>query len=79
VGEASLPAAFNAQLAGWLAVVNRRVRRALGCAQADRIATDRAAMLALPPGGSGDRMACLGPVGWDYYVRLGGGRSLAAT
>src|SRR5205807_9862073 len=60
----------NAQLADWLAVVNQRRRRALGCAPADRIAADRAAMLALPP---------VAPVtGWrastrlprDHYVRL---------
>jgi transposase len=66
------PGDFNAQLAGWLAVVNRRVRRALGCAPTDRIVADRAAMLALPP---------VAPVtGWrsstrlarDHYVRLDG-------
>jgi transposase len=65
----SCPADFNAQLADWLAVVNQRRRRALGCAPADRIAADRAAMLALPP---------VAPVtGWrastrlarDHYVR----------
>ena len=43
------PADFNAQLQAWLELVNRRVRRALGCAPIDRIAADRAAMLALPP------------------------------
>lgn len=66
------PADFNAQLAGWLATVNHRVRRALGCAPTDRITADRAAMLALPP---------VAPVtGWragtrlarDHYVRLDG-------
>jgi transposase len=66
------PADFNAQLGGWLATVNRRVRRALGCAPTDRITADRAAMLALPP---------VAPVtGWragtrlarDHYVRLDG-------
>jgi len=67
------PADFNAQLAEWLATVaNRRIRRVLGCAAADRIAADRAAMLALPP---------VAPaVGWrsstrlprDHYIRLDG-------
>jgi len=61
---------FNAQLAGWVATVNARYRRHLECAPADRIAADRAAMIALPP---------LAPVtGWrrtarlprDHYVRL---------
>jgi transposase len=64
------PADFNAQLADWLALVNQRPRRVLGCAPADRIEADRAAMLALPP---------VAPVtGWrsslrlprDHYVRL---------
>jgi transposase len=66
----SSPADFNAQLADWLAGVNRRVRRVLGCAPVDRIAADRAAMLNLPP---------VAPVtGWrastrlarDHYIRL---------
>jgi transposase len=64
------PADFNTQLAAWLAVVNQRRRRALGCAPIDRITADKAAMLALPP---------VAPVlGWrattrlarDHYVRL---------
>jgi transposase len=66
------PADFNAQLAGWLVLANQRWRRVLGCAPADRIAADRAAMLPLPP---------VAPVtGWqaslrlprDHYVRLDG-------
>jgi transposase len=64
------PADFNAQLAAWLVVANQRHRRVLGCAPADRIQADRAAMLPLPP---------VAPVtGWhaslrlprDHYVRL---------
>jgi transposase len=64
------PAEFNTQLGGWLATVNTRVRRALGCAPTDRITADRAAMLTLPP---------VAPaVGWrastrlarDHYIRL---------
>jgi transposase len=64
------PADFNAQLASWLARVNARPRRALGCAPTDRIAADKAAMLTLPP---------VAPVtGWrsstrlarDHYIRL---------
>jgi transposase len=64
------PADFNCQLAGWLAVANTRPKRVLGCAPADRIAADKAAMLTLPP---------VAPVtGWrqslrlarDYYIRL---------
>jgi hypothetical protein len=56
------PADFNAQLQRWLAVVNARPRRALGCAPTDRITADRQAMLALPP---------VAPVtGWRHSVRL---------
>ena len=64
------PADFNAQLQRWLAVANTRRKRVLGCAPADRIGADKAAMLALPP---------VPPVtGWrqsarlarDHYIRL---------
>jgi transposase len=64
------PADFNTQLQNWLSVVNARRRRVLGCAPTERIAADRAAMLALPP---------VAPaVGWrastrlarDHYVRI---------
>jgi transposase len=64
------PAQFNTELAGWLATVNTRTRRALGCAPTERITADKAAMLALPP---------VAPaVGWrastrlarDHYIRL---------
>jgi transposase len=66
------PGDFNTQLTAWLAVVNTRTRRVLGCAPTERIGADLAAMLALPP---------VAPVtGWrsstrlarDYYVRLDG-------
>jgi transposase len=66
------PADFNAQLSDWLVLANQRHRRALGCAPADRIDADRAAMLPLPP---------VAPVtGWhtslrlprDHYIRLDG-------
>ena len=64
------PGDFNTQLQGWLAQVNTRTRRALGCAPTDRIGADRQAMLTLPP---------VAPaIGWrtstrlarDHYVRL---------
>jgi transposase len=45
-----------------VAVANTRIRRALGCPPAERIAADRAAMLALPP---------VAPVtGWRSFTRL---------
>jgi len=68
--EFSSPADFNTQLQEFLARANTRHHRRLGCRPADRVAADRAAMLALPP---------VPPVvGWhhstrlprDYYVRL---------
>jgi transposase len=66
------PADFNAQLADWLALVNQRQRRALGCAPADRIQADRAAMLPLPPVApvTGGRSSLRLPR--DHYVRLDG-------
>jgi transposase len=64
------PTDFNTQLAGWLDRANLRRHRMLGCRPTDRLAADRAAMVALPP---------VPPVtGWrlgtrlarDHYVRL---------
>jgi transposase len=66
------PADFNTQLAGWLELANTRVVRRIGCAPTERWATDRSAMLALPP---------VAPsIGWrarvrlprDHYVRIDG-------
>ena len=57
------PGDFNTQLQGWLAQVNTRTRRALGCAPTDRIGADRQAMLALPPVAAGDRVAVLDAAG----------------
>jgi transposase len=64
------PADFNAQLADWLAVVNTRPRRALGCAPVDRIDADRAAMLALPPVAPATGWCSSLRLPRDYYVRL---------
>ena len=66
------PADFNAQLAAWLAVVNRRPRRALGCAPTDRIVADRAAMLALPPVAPMTGWRASTRLARDHYVRLDG-------
>ena len=57
------PADFNAQLQDWLAQVNARTRRVLGCAPTDRIGADRQAMLPLPP--------VAPPTGWRVSTRLG--------
>ena len=64
------PGDFNAQLGDWLVLVNQRHRRVLGCAPADRIEADRAAMLPLPPvaPATGWRSSLRLPR--DHYVRL---------
>ena len=66
------PADFNAQLQAWLDVVNRRRRRALGCAPIDRVAADTAAMLPLPPVPPATGWRLSGRLPRDYYVRLDG-------
>jgi transposase len=66
------PSEFNAQLAGWLAVVNTRRRRALGCAPCDRIGADRAAMMALPPVAPATGWRCSSRLARDHYIRLDG-------
>jgi transposase len=56
------PADFNSQLQAWLQLANTRRKRSLGCAPADRIAADKAAMLTLPP---------VPPAtGWQHTLRL---------
>jgi transposase len=64
------PAEFNAQLTDWLAVVNTRRRRALGCAPADRITADRHAMLALPPVAPATGWRASTRLPRDHYIRL---------
>jgi transposase len=66
------PADFNAQLTGWLEVVNRRRRRALGCAPSDRIGADRAAMLTLPPVAPTTGWRASTRLARDHYIRLDG-------
>jgi transposase len=64
------PADFNAQLAAWLAVVNTRPRRALGCSPAERITADKAAMLALPPVAPATGWRASARLARDHYIRL---------
>jgi hypothetical protein len=52
--------------------VNARPRRALGCASTDRIAADRAAMLALPPVAPATGWRTSTRLARDHYVRLDG-------
>jgi transposase len=64
------PADFNAQLAAWLALVNTRPRRALGCSPAERITADKAAMLTLPPVAPQTGWRAQSRLPRDHYVRL---------
>jgi transposase len=64
------PGDFNAQLQAWLETVNRRPRRALGCAPADRITADKAAMLALPPVPPAAGWRFGARLARDHYIRL---------
>jgi transposase len=64
------PADFNAQLQQWIAVVNTRIRRALGCAPCDRITADRQAMLALPPVPPATGWRFSARLARDHYIRL---------
>ena len=64
------PADFNEQFTDWLALANRRIVRTLGASPVERLATDLAAMLPLPPIplhlGWRNRIR----LGRDYYVRI---------
>ncbi|HTR71786.1 MAG TPA: IS21 family transposase [Mycobacteriales bacterium] len=66
------PADFNVQLGDWLAMVNPRSRRVLGCAPTDRIAADRAAMIALPPVAPATGWRHSTRLARDHYIRLDG-------
>jgi len=64
------PADFNAQLSEFLGRANRRWRRSLGCAPCDRIAADKAAMLALPPVAPATGWRASLRLPRDYYLRF---------
>ena len=64
------PADFNTQLAAWLALVNTRPRRALGCSPAERITADKAAMLTLPPVSPQTGWLAWTRLARDHYVRV---------
>lgn len=68
--EFTSPADFNTQLGGWLALVNQRTRRALGCAPAERITADRAGMLTLPPVAPATGWRASTRLARDHYIRL---------
>jgi transposase len=64
------PEDFNTQLQQWFTLVNARRRRALGCAPTERIAADKAAMLALPPVAPAAGWRASTRLARDHYVRI---------
>jgi transposase len=64
------PGDFNAQLQGWLAIANGRRKRVLGCAPAERIEADKAAMLPLPPVAPATGWRASTRLARDHYVRV---------
>jgi transposase len=64
------PGDFNHQMQQWLALVNGRTRRVLGCAPTDRIGADRQAMLALPPVPPATEWRNSTRLARDHYIRL---------
>jgi transposase len=64
------PADFNTQLGQFLAVARTRLRRALGCSPAERIAADRQAMLTLPPVAPATGWRSFTRLARDHYIRL---------
>jgi transposase len=66
----SSPQDFNAQLADWLQRANRRVHQGLRCRPLDRLAEDRAAMMALPPVLPDPALRLTTRLGRDHWVRV---------
>lgn len=65
------PLDFNTQLAAWLTErANTRHLRSIGARPVDRWATDRAAMVALPPVAPAVGLTSRVRLGRDYYVRV---------
>jgi hypothetical protein len=64
------PADFNTQFSQWLGLANARVVRTTKSRPVDRLETDRAAMLPLPPVAPAPGWVNRVRLGRDYYVRL---------
>jgi transposase len=64
------PGDFNTQLSEFVTTSNRRWMRVLGCRPADRIATDTAAMMPLPPVAPATGWSTSLVLPRDHYVRL---------
>lgn len=68
--EFASPADFNDQFGDWVETKNARVVRTIGARPIDRLAADRAAMLALPPVPPTLGWSSQVRLGRDYYVRI---------
>jgi hypothetical protein len=68
--EFASPADFNTQFAEWLRLANARVVRTIKARPVDLLATDRAAMLPLPPVAPVVEWVNRVRLGRDYYVRV---------
>jgi transposase len=64
------PDDFNAQLAAWLKIANRRQHRIIGTRPVDRWEADRAEMLPLPPVAPPHWWPSRTRLGRDHYVRV---------
>ncbi|RCG33176.1 IS21 family transposase [Sphaerisporangium album] len=64
------PQDFNAQLADWLGLANRRHHRRIACRPIDRLTADLEAMLALPPVAPIVGWRSATRLGRDHYVRI---------
>lgn len=64
------PDDFNAQLAAWLHIANRRHHRSIDARPADRWEADRAAMLTIPPVDPPNWWPQRTRLGRDHYIRL---------
>jgi transposase len=64
------PGDFNHQMQQWLALVNGRTRRVLGCAPTERVGADRQAMLTLPPVPPATGWRNSTRLARDHYIRL---------
>lgn len=64
------PDDFNAQLAAWLQIANRRHHRSIDARPQDRWEADRAAMLTIPPVDPPNWWPLRTRLGRDHYIRL---------
>jgi hypothetical protein len=64
------PADFDAQFSGWLSIANARIVRTVKTCPVDRLDSDRAAMLPLPPVPPAVGWVNRVRLGRDYYVRI---------